>query len=288
MNFWDYFHQPWVQSALITAAVVASVCSLLSVVVVLKRMAFLGEGISHAGFGGMATAIFFGLSGLAQNLFVVAFCVAAGLLIGTLSKRKHVEADSAIGIVLVASLALGLLIMDLRQTEWYAATFANPAAVSIDELLFGSLVLINRAVMWQAIVIGAAVLVTCALLFKEIVFFAFDEQVSIVFGVRAGLVRNLLLAVLALAIVTTIRVAGFVLGPALLVLPGATALLLSRRLGAVLAWAWFVGLFGTVGGLVLSLWAGRLSPGACIVSLLCLLFAIGFVVKSWRSRRVRA
>src|SRR5947207_8189425 len=119
----DLLHYSIYQHALFTVIAVGTLCSLLSVVVVLKRMAFLGEGISHAGFGGIGTAMFLGLSGWSQELFVVGFCITAGLVIGALSRKRHLEPDSAIGIVLVAALAWGAFMIDLRKnalgSAWY-------------------------------------------------------------------------------------------------------------------------------------------------------------------------
>ena len=77
------------------------ISSLLSVIVVLRRMAFIGQGISHAGFGGVGLAAFFGLVGAWQNLVVLVFCLATAISIARLARRKRVGIDAAIGILLV-------------------------------------------------------------------------------------------------------------------------------------------------------------------------------------------
>src|SRR6266567_2957928 len=109
--------------AFVAGIALATVCSLLSVVVVTKRMAFIGEGIAHAGFGGLGTALFLGLTGggftaggtWKTDLVVLAFCLATALAIGMLTRRRHVEPDSAIGIMLVAAMAWGVLMIDLHR-----------------------------------------------------------------------------------------------------------------------------------------------------------------------------
>src|SRR3954468_10901208 len=99
--------------ASLTACAIACACALLSVAVVLRRWAFIGEGIGHAGFGGAGTAWLLALlfPALDQSWFVfavvVAFCLATSLAIGRLSRSSRVSADAAIGIFLVASLAWG-------------------------------------------------------------------------------------------------------------------------------------------------------------------------------------
>jgi len=288
---WIIEHQ-FARHAMVSGAAIATLCSLLSVIVVLKRMAFIGEGLSHAGFGGIGTAVFLGLIGWHQDLLVLAFCVAMAAAIGVLTRRRHLEPDSAIGIVLVAAMAWGIFMSDLRRNvqgaSWYVRWFGAPMAPpNLEDLLFGSLVSIGRSDMVLAMIVAAVVLIVLALFFKEIVFFCFDEEVSRVYGVRTTLIHYLLLLALAITIVLTIRLAGFVLVSAMLVIPGATALLLSKRLGPALLLSWLVGVFGTLAGIMLSLELGNISSGACVVGMLCLLFGIVFGGQSLM-RRIRA
>jgi ABC-type Mn2+/Zn2+ transport system permease subunit len=288
---WIIEHQ-FARHAMVSGAAIATLCSLLSVIVVLKRMAFIGEGLSHAGFGGIGTAVFLGLIGWNQDLLVLAFCVAMAAAIGVLTRRRHLEPDSAIGIVLVAAMAWGIFMSDLRRNvqgaSWYVHWFGAPMAPpNLEDLLFGSLVSIGRSDMVLALIVAAVVLIVLALFFKEIVFFCFDEEVSRVYGVKTTLIHYLLLLALAITIVLTIRLAGFVLVSAMLVIPGATALLLSKRLGPALLLSWLIGVFGTLAGIMLSLELGNISSGACVVGMLCLLFGIVFGGQSLM-RRLRA
>jgi zinc transport system permease protein len=278
--------------AIIAGAAIATLCSLLSVIVVLKRMAFIGEGLSHAGFGGIGTAVFLGLAGVNQDLLVLGFCVMMAIGIGLLTRRRQIAPDSAIGIVLVAAMAWGIFMSDLRRNvqgaAWYVRWFGRPQAPpNLENLLFGSLVSIGRSDVYLAIIVAVIVLVLLGLFFKEIVFFCFDEEVSRVYGVRTTLIHYLLLLALAVTIVLTIRLAGFVLVSAMLVIPGATALLVSRRLGAALLLSWAIGLCGTLAGILLSLELGDISSGACVVGMLCLLFGIVFAGQTVL-RRVRS
>ena len=121
----------------------------------------------------------------------------------------------------------------LQHTRWYVKLFGTPRPPpNIESLLFGSLFNVGPYDVWLAISAAAVVLLVFAALFKEIIFYAFQETVSQVFGVRVGFIHYLMLTLLSVAIVLTVRLAGIVLVTALLVIPGATANLLSRRLGA--------------------------------------------------------
>ena len=272
------------QQALVAGVAVASLCSLLSVVVVVKRMAFIGQGISHAGFGGVGTAVLLGLTGLAQDAVIFVFCLATALLIGVMGRRRRIEPDSAIGIVLVAGMAWGVFAGQLRGVlldySWYAETFGTTGRLPAYEmLLFGSLLNVSATQMWLAVVVAAVSLAICAAVFKELAFFAFDETSSAVFGVPTRLIHNLLLVVLAVALVLGFRLLGVIMASALLVLPGATALLVCRTLGRTLLVSLATGVFSVVLGLLMSLQLGDVAAGPCIVLMLCLCFTAAY---GWR------
>lgn len=296
---WSSWTQPWALFALVAVTAVGAVCSLLSVFVVVKRMAFIGQGVSHAGFGGYSLALLLGAGwransgwgdwrGWAMEAIVLGFCVLTAIGIGLITRRRRVEADAAIGIVLVAGMAAGVLLQNLRimlaDQAWYIeAVGPVVAGVSWEHLLFGSPFTVGARGMWLAVGLCAAVVLVGVLLFKELLFFAFDQTVSRVHGVPTTLMHYLLLVLLALVVVVGMRLVGFILISALLVLPGAGAMQLSRRLGPVLGWSLAIGVAGSVGGLLLALEAGELSPGACIVLVMLGLFAAATVFGQLRS-----
>lgn len=295
MEALQILREPYVQQAIVASLAIGVVCSLLSVLVVLKRMAFIGQGISHAGFGGIGTAALLGYTGLAhrweQDGVVLVFCVATAMLIGVLSRSKRVESDTAIGILLAATMAWGAMAQNLRvelqawpaYSKWVGAFEYTPPW---DTILFGSLLNVGAAGMWTAVALAIAVVLLCAGLFKELSFYAFDETVSRVYGVPATLLHYLVLIVLALVTVVSLRLVGIILVSALLVIPGATAMLLTRRLSAVLWTAGGIGVVSTMGGLGISLIVRKLSPGPCIVMVLTVIFGLAYAVQSLRRASV--
>ncbi len=289
MLLWDQLQEDYIRYALVSAAAVGLVCSLLSVVVVLKRMAFIGQGISHAGFGGLGVAMVLGVTAgsMAEYAVVLVFCLATAIGIGALVRSGKVEVDTAIGVLLVFSMAFGVALVHLRlQLEsWqpYYDWVGGPMyTVPWEQLLFGSPLMAGKQGMWWSLGMSGGVLAVCALVFKELVYFAFDEPAARVSGVRSGLIYYLMLSMLALVVVVGMRLVGFLLVSALLMMPGATALMLSRRLGPVLVMSAGVGLIGCLGGMVLSLRVGQLSPGASIVLVLFVLFLTGGLVSRLR------
>lgn len=240
----------WVSPALVTAAALGVACSVLSIFVVCRRWAFLGEGIAHAGFGGAGTAwllalLLPGLDRLAwfPYLGVVCFCLATALAIGLIHRRQRVNADAIIGIFLVASLAWGFL---AQQIYVHVTHGRSPAG--FDTILFGQIEMLSPQYALMAVSICLAVLLVVVGLRKEILYYCLDPAMAEVSGVRAGFIHYLLIVLVALTIILGIRMAGSVLVPALLILPGATVLLVARRMGAAVALAVVLGLAAALTG----------------------------------------
>ena len=268
----------------ITGLAIAVLCAPLSLLVVLKRLAFIGQGISHAAFGGWGVASIlagasasggalvyvgdFAASTRGQLAIVFALCLLAALIISWLthskgsSKNRSLEPDTAIGVVLVASMALGAVLNRLA---------ANPRPW--ESFLFGSIAECGPEDANVALIAMGAVLLVLLVARRGLTFWAFDEPASRAFGVNGRLMSALLMTLLALATVVSMRLVGVVPATALLVLPGATALRLTRRWGPAIAWSIIVALLGVILGLFASFELDLL-PGSSIVLALTALFAI--------------
>lgn len=271
---------------LAAAAALSIACATLSVFVVARRWAFIGEGIAHGGFGGAGTA--WALALLVPALDrpelhwlpycgVIVFCLASAVAIGAVTRRDHTGSDTAIGIFMVASVAWGFVAQSLYQ----ARKSATPRGW--ETFLFGDL----RAVGWPfaltAALLCAAVVAAVWLLGKEIVAYCYDPATAEASGVRAGFVHYLLILLVTLTIIVGSRVVGSVLVTALLVLPGATSLSVSRRLAPSVAGAIAVGLGGAVVGVMVSHSLGYVVPaGPAIVLVLFAAFVVALFL-----RRVR-
>jgi ABC-type Mn2+/Zn2+ transport system permease subunit len=255
---------------LLATVAMASACALLSIFVIARRWAFIGEGISHSGFGGAGVAWLAMLA--APTLMdrpwvpyaaVVIFCLATALAIGAISRGERVAGDAAIGIFLVASLALGFLAREVYQYV------RGRDPVDFAELLFGRTSgAIDPAMVGVVVMISAAVMLTLAALGKEIVSYCFDPQMAQASGVRAALVHYLLMLLIALTIIIGMPAIGAPMVTALLVLPGVTASLLSRRLSRVLAISVAAALVAAVAGVTINAMCRFLPLGPVIVLVL--------------------
>lgn len=298
MQTLEWLREPEFRAMLLPGLVggfaVVIACAILSVFVVLKRLAFVGQGVSHSAFGGIGVAAFLGYLGqtaasgagasspyawLISSGIVLVFCIISAVGMGLLADRQGVGEDTAIGVFLVASMALGGLLISLSIRSGKLAGNAG-----YESILFGQVLSVSWTDAVAAIVACAAVVLTVWATRRPMLFWAFDETSATAFGVRSLALRLVLMVLLCIAIVTAMKIVGVVLATALLVLPGASALRLSDRLYPVVGLSMLFGVLGLVGGVVASLEHGDIPPGATIVLTLCVLFAGAWVGNAVRRR----
>ncbi len=264
---------------IVTGVAIAVVCACLAVFVVLKRLSFIGQGVSHAAFGGMGVAAALGLTGasltaaqaMGQFSMILSFCLAAAMMVAWMSARRGTSPDTAIGIVLVASMTLGAILM---HAAFKRQGTQGPGWESV---LFGALLSVGWSDAIVAAIVSLAVLAVLWWERRKLIFWAFDESTAPAFGVPPRSPRIVLMVLLCLSIVTAMKLAGVVLATAVLVLPGATALALSGSLTRVFAISVAASLVSLVIGLVASMeldWP----PGASIVGAMTLLYALSRLV----------
>jgi len=268
----------FLQNALVGGLIVAAVCSLFSPFVVLKRMAFIGQGISHAAFGGIAIGLLVIANPSENELGLIAitavYSIAVALLIGYSSRTRQISEDAAIGIFLAASMALGILLLSVKRT--YSA--------EIISYLFGSILAIGNEDLLMMVVLGAVALFFVFGFYKELVFFTFDESLARASGIPTGFLHYLLLVLLAILIVIAVKLVGIILVTAFLIIPGATAQLFAKRFVHLSVGALAIGLGSSFAGLYLS-YRFNLPSGASIVLVQFALFIGALIVSKLRSRK---
>jgi ABC-type Mn2+/Zn2+ transport system permease subunit len=271
--------------ALIAAIALGSACAVLSVVVVLRRWAFIGEGISHSGFAG-AGMVWLGALWFPQldhpaapYAGIVIACLLTAIGIAYFSRSGGLNADAAIGIFLVASVAFGFLAQSVYTTV------RRQAPAGWDNFLLGNLLNLATPYTVATVALCAGILGIVTLLNKEILIYCHDPVAAEVSGVRAGSIHYLLIVLVALAIIVGVRIAGPLLVPAMLILPGVIATTMTSRLRSVLLISIGSGLIGAVGGLIISASFRTVPPGPAIVLVLFALFLMSFALKTVQGRR---
>ncbi|MCG6957049.1 MAG: metal ABC transporter permease [Gemmatimonadetes bacterium] len=254
----DFLAYSFVQRALVTGLLLGVMCAVLSFFVVIRRMAFVGVGLSHAALGGVAVGLVLGLPPLVSAAL---FTVGVAWVVGWLRGRAEVSEDTAIGVFFPTSMALGVILISVTpayRQDLMAYLFGNILSVRPDEVL-------PLAVLC---VVGLGLI---GMYFKELLFLGVDEEAARAAGLPAGRLRFLLLTLLAVTIVAAVRLVGIVLVSAFLVIPAATGQAVARSLGTMLVTAVVSALVSVVVGLWLS-WSWNLPSGAAIVLVSAVLF----------------
>jgi len=267
------FHFAFMRAGFEAAVLVGITCGVLGCYVVLRRMAFLGDAISHTVLPGIVVAYLRG-----YNLFFGA--LISGLLtamgIGWLSSREAVREDTAIGVLFTFMFAVGIVLIST------ARSFHD-----FSHMLFGDIVGVTSLDLLVMVLIAAVVLITLILFYKELELTSVDPTYSAVVGLRADWMRNLLLVLLALAVVTGIQAVGVILTSALLVTPAAAASLLTRHLGSMMVLSVMIAVVSGIIGLYASFYA-NVNSGAAIVITCTAFFAAAFAVHLARRPRAKS
>jgi manganese/iron transport system permease protein/iron/zinc/copper transport system permease protein len=264
------FQYEFFRHGLIAATMTGALCGLMGVYVVLRRMSYIGHGLSHAAFGGAVVSYI-----LSWNFYVGAglWAFLSALLINATVRRRKIGADAAIGIVTTASFALGVAVISKTrsfQRDFEAALFGNILGVTPRDLLVIGIVAVAVAV---AVFFG----------YKQLLFSTFDPEIAPVYGVPTEWVETGFALALAATIVASINVVGVTLIAAAVVIPPTTARLLTDSFGTLVILSTILGaLFGAT-GIVLS-YHFDIASGAAIVLLSAAVFVVVYVLTTLRRR----
>ena len=255
---------------LLAAVMVGGVGGLVGVYVVLRRMSYIGHGLSHAVFGGAVVSYL-----LRWNFYLGAgaWGFLAALLINATARKRQIGADAAIGIVTTASFALGVAL--ISRTRSFTRDF--------EAALFGNVLGVERADLYIIAGVTVATLVLIGFFYKPLLFTTFDPEVATAYGVPTDRMETLLALILAATIIASMNVMGVTLIAASLVIPPITARLLTDSFRRLLVLSTAIGALCGFAGMMLS-WYLNASSGATIVLFAAFLFLI---VLTWQGLRGR-
>jgi zinc transport system permease protein len=261
----ELFSYSFMLRALAAAVLVGLICSTLSFFVVLKRLSFLGAGISHTALGGIAIGL---VTGINPVLTGSIFAVGAAVSTGYISKAGKVSEDTIIGVFYAFGMALGIALISTFK-GYYPELFS---------LLFGNILAVSNQDLWLMIAVSIVIILFLLLFFKELLAICFDEEMALAGGLPVNLLYMGLLAAIGLTIMISVQLVGVVLVAALIVIPGATGFRLCTNYRGMFVLSLVTGLSGSVGGLLLSYYY-PIPPGAAIVLLMTALFTLAMIIK---------
>jgi len=257
--------------ALVAGILVSIACAIAGTFVILRGLAFIGDALAHGVLPGIAVAILAGFPG------ILGAAVGAGFMIGgitLITQRSRLSSDTAIGLLFVGMLSLGVAIVSR----------SNSFSGDLTRILFGEILGISVrsiAIQLGATIIIAAIAVICA---RPFLLLSFDPEQAEVAGFSVRLYHNIMLFMVALTVIVSFQTVGTLLVFGLLIAPAGAGALLARRIEIMMAWAALFGVLSMYSGLLISYYFD-LAAGASITLVTVAIFFVVFAVQNIRSRR---
>ncbi|MDH3445922.1 MAG: metal ABC transporter permease [Deltaproteobacteria bacterium] len=251
MTFFAPFEYEFFRHGFFAAVIVGALCGYIGVYVVLRRMSYIGHGLSHAIFGGAVLSYVMNI-----NFFIGAgvWALLAALLIHRISNRRWVGADAAIGVVTTSSFALGVAIMSTYRS------FTR----NIEAALFGNILGITTQDLWIVALISFVVFSALFLMRRQLLFSTFDPEVASAYGLSTGKIDLLFVLLLAVTVLASTQILGVTLVAAAMVIPPVIARYLTRQFHSLLIISPLLGAFCGAAGMFLSFYFD-ISSAATIV-----------------------
>ncbi|WP_420638601.1 zinc ABC transporter permease AztB [Candidatus Poriferisocius sp.] len=256
----DAFEPAFMQRALIGSLIAVVATSIVGTWVVLRGLAFLGDALAHGVIPGIALAVLWGFNPII-GAFIAALVMSG--LVSVVSNRTIVRDDTAVGLLFVGMLSLGIVIVSK----------ARSFATEVTALLFGDVLGVTAGDIRSQLIATAIVIVFSVVLYRPFLALTFNRDKAQTLGMHPRLAQSALLALLALSIVASFQAIGTLLVFGLLVGPPATASLLVSRIPAIMLVSMLLGAISVVGGLLVSFHYGT-AGGATMAGFSVLQFFI--------------
>ncbi|WP_159945388.1 MULTISPECIES: metal ABC transporter permease [unclassified Nocardiopsis] len=271
----------FVQRALLVSVAAGVVCAVLSCWMTLVGWSLMGDAVSHAVLPGVVLSYVFGLP---FALGALVFGAGSVALIGAVNRTSRVKEDAVIGVVFTAMFALGLVLVS-----------RVPSQTDLGHILFGNVLGVSDADIWQVLLLAAVVLAVVWYKHRDLTLYAFDPVHAHALGINPRLLETLLLGLLAVTVVVALQAVGIILVVAMVIIPGATAYLLTDRFERMLGISAAVAVAAAVAGVFTSFHLNVSTGGAIVLTqagafALAYLFAPrhGVLRRGRAARRLRA
>lgn len=273
-NFFEtltfYFTFPFVRYALLTGVLIALSASILGVTLVLKRLSFIGDGLSHVAFGATAVAAILSVAG--DMVVVMPITILSAILLLRRNEKRRVRGDAALAMISVGALALGYLALSVFSA---AANLSGDVCTT----LFGSTSILTLTAfeVWLTVIMSAVVVGVFALLYNKIFAITFDADFASATGTRAGLYDTVVAVVTAVIIVLAMKLVGSLLTSALIVFPALSAMRVCKSYKGVILCSTLLSVVCAAVGILFSVVAST-PVGSTIVAADILAFLIFSII----------
>ena len=254
-----YLSYPFVRYALIVGVLVALSASLLGVVLVLRRLSYIGDGLAHVAFGAMAIATVLNFSNNMLLVLPITILFSIPLLYG--GSRVKIQGDAALAMMSVGALAIGYILFNVFPPK------GGNVSGDVCTTLFGStsILTLSQEEVWLSVGLGFVVVMLFVLFYNRVFALTFDGEFAATTGMRTGLYNAAVAVVIATVISLAMNLVGSLLISALLVFPALSAMRIYKSFRAVVICAAVFGVTAALVGILVSILAGT-PVGATIVA----------------------
>lgn len=256
----DILHYTFFQNALLGSILASIVCGIIGTYIVTRRLVFISGGITHASFGGIGLGVLLGINPI---LSAMVFAILSAFGVEWMSRRGDVREDSAIAVFWTFGMSIGII-----------CCFLTPGFMpDLPSFLFGSILTIGYADLWLLAILAVVVIAIFAFMYREIQSVAFDSTFAMSQGLHVKFIEYMMMALIAMAIVSTLRMVGIVLAISLLTIPQMTANLFTYNFKKMALLSIGIGWIDCLLGLGISYWL-NVPSGASIIFISIIIYAI--------------
>ncbi|MCS4484841.1 metal ABC transporter permease [Gleimia sp. 6138-11-ORH1] len=253
---WETFGEMWTHQFMVRGFIVtllaAVVCAILSCWLVLVGWSLMGDALSHAVVPGIVIAYIIGMPFSLGAFLAALVCVG---LIAVVRSTSRIKEDTAIGVIFTTMFAFGLMLISVY-----------PSHIDLQHIIFGDLLGITQADLWQVVVLAPIAGIVVILKRRDLTLFAFDPTHAAAIGLSTKRLATLLLTALAITVVVAMQAVGAILIVALLIIPGATAFLLTNSFNRMLLLSPLVSAVSVTLGIYFSYWFNAASGATVVVT----------------------
>lgn len=264
------FQYNYMLKAIVVSAGVGAVCAFLSCYLMLKGWSLMGDALSHSVVPGVAAAY---VIGFPYSIGAFLTGILAALAMTFINNTTRLKVDAIIGFIFSTFFAIGLLIVSLF-----------PTSVNIQSIIMGNILSIADSDIWQLAIIVLVSLAIMLCYWKDLLVVFFDEQHATTQGISPVKLKILFFTLLSACTVAALQTVGAILVIAMVITPGASAFLLTKRFGVLIILSVIIGSITCAVGAYLSFFLNG-ATGGLIVSLQTLIFVSIFIYKRFTPRR---
>ena len=272
----QYFSFPFVRYAFIVGVLIALCSSLLGVTLVLKRFSFIGDGLSHVAFGGIAIA---SVLNITNNMYLVLpLTVLSAVILLRAGKDTKIQGDAKIAMISVGALALGYLLMNVFSTS-------SNLSGDVCSTLFGStsILTLTKGEVYLCTILSICVIIAFILFYNKIFAVTFDQDFATAVGTHASIYNLAIAIIIATIIVLAMNLVGSLLISALVIFPAISAMRLFKSFRSVTICSAVISVVCAVAGLLIAILAGT-PVGSTIVAADIFVFIIFYIIEAIKER----